>query len=364
MRKHQKAILFLEDGLFFKGKSLGSLGETSGEVCFNTGMTGYQEILTDPSYAKQMIVMCSPHIGNYGTNESDVESSNIYASGFIIKNESLSPSNWRSSSSLEEFLKSNKVVGIQDIDTRALTIHIRNNGSMKGIISTNDFDIDSLAKKIKDIPSMEGLDLAKEVSRKEKTTLCSVDNPKYKIAAIDYGMKSNIYDILLEKNAEVTIFPSSVTAEEVLKYNPDGIFLSNGPGDPSAVSYGIEAVKKLLGTKPIFGICLGHQILALALEAKTFKMKFGHRGINQPVKNLKTNKIEITSQNHGFAVSNDSLASNIIVTHTHLNDNTIAGIECEDMNAYSVQYHPEASPGPHDSRYVFKKFFNMMDSNA
>ena len=364
MRKHQKAILFLEDGLFFKGKSLGSLGETSGEVCFNTGMTGYQEILTDPSYAKQMIVMCSPHIGNYGTNESDVESSNIYASGFIIKNESLSSSNWRSSSSLEEFLKSNKVVGIQDIDTRALTIHIRNNGSMKGIISTNDFDIDSLAKKIKDIPSMEGLDLAKEVSRKEKTTLCSVDNPKYKIAAIDYGMKSNIYDILLEKNAEVTIFPASVTAEEVLKYNPDGIFLSNGPGDPSAVSYGIEAVKKLLGTKPIFGICLGHQILALALEAKTFKMKFGHRGINQPVKNLKTNKIEITSQNHGFAVSNDSLASNIIVTHTHLNDNTIAGIECEDMNAYSVQYHPEASPGPHDSRYVFKKFFNMMDSNA
>lgn len=364
MRKHQKAILFLEDGLFFKGKSLGSLGETSGEVCFNTGMTGYQEILTDPSYAKQMIVMCSPHVGNYGTNESDVESSNIYASGFIIKNESLSPSNWRSSSSLEEFLKSNKVVGIQDIDTRALTIHIRNNGSMKGIISTNDFDIDSLAKKIKDIPSMEGLDLAKEVSRKEKTTLCSVDNPKYKIAAIDYGMKSNIYDILLEKNAEVTIFPASVTAEEVLKYNPDGIFLSNGPGDPSAVSYGIEAVKKLLGTKPIFGICLGHQILALALEAKTFKMKFGHRGINQPVKNLKTNKIEITSQNHGFAVSDDSLASNIIVTHTHLNDNTIAGIECEDMNAYSVQYHPEASPGPHDSRYVFKKFFNMMDSNA
>ena len=364
MRNQQKAILFLEDGLFFKGKSLGSLGETSGEVCFNTGMTGYQEILTDPSYAKQMIVMCSPHIGNYGTNESDVESSNIYASGFIIKNESLSPSNWRSSSSLEEFLKSNKVVGIQDIDTRALTIHIRNNGSMKGIISTNDFDIDSLAKKIKDIPSMEGLDLAKEVSRKEKTTLCSVDNPKYKIAAIDYGMKSNIYDILLEKNAEVTIFPASVTAEEVLKYNPDGIFLSNGPGDPSAVSYGIEAVKKLLGTKPIFGICLGHQILALALEAKTFKMKFGHRGINQPVKNLKTNKIEITSQNHGFAVSNDSLASNIIVTHTHLNDNTIAGIECEDMNAYSVQYHPEASPGPHDSRYVFKKFFNMMDSNA
>ena len=364
MRKHQKAILYLEDGLFFKGKSLGSLGETSGEVCFNTGMTGYQEILTDPSYAKQMIVMCSPHIGNYGTNESDVESSNIYASGFIIKSESLSSSNWRSSSSLEEFLQSKKVIGIQDIDTRALTIHIRNNGSMKGIISTDDFDINSLAEKIKNVPSMEGLDLAKEVSRKEKTTLCNVDNPKYKIAAIDYGMKSNIYDILLDNDAEVTIFPASVSSEEILNYSPDGIFLSNGPGDPSAVSYGIETVKKLLGLKPMFGICLGHQILALALEAKTFKMKFGHRGINQPVKNLKTNKIEITSQNHGFAVSNDSLASNITVTHKHLNDDTIAGIACEDIQAYSVQYHPEASPGPHDSRYVFDKFFKMMDSNA
>ena len=364
MRKHQKAILYLEDGLFFKGKSLGSLGETSGEVCFNTGMTGYQEILTGPSYAKQMIVMCSPHIGNYGTNESDVESSNIYASGFIIKSESLSSSNWRSSSSLEEFLQSKKVIGIQDIDTRALTIHIRNNGSMKGIISTDDFDINSLAEKIKNVPSMEGLDLAKEVSRKEKTTLCNVDNPKSKIAAIDYGMKSNIYDILLDNDAEVTIFPASVSSEEILNYSPDGIFLSNGPGDPSAVSYGIETVKKLLGLKPMFGICLGHQILALALEAKTFKMKFGHRGINQPVKNLKTNKIEITSQNHGFAVSNDSLASNITVTHKHLNDDTIAGIACEDIQAYSVQYHPEASPGPHDSRYVFDKFFKMMDSNA
>ncbi|MGY8808678.1 MAG: glutamine-hydrolyzing carbamoyl-phosphate synthase small subunit [Fidelibacterota bacterium] len=364
MRKQQKAILYLEDGLFFKGKNLGALGETSGEVCFNTGMTGYQEILTDPSYAKQMIVMCSPHIGNYGTNSSDIESPNVYATGLIIKSESLSSSNWRSSEPLDKFLKSNKVVGIQDIDTRALTIHIRNNGSMKGIISTKDFDLDSLAKKIKKVPSMEGLDLVKEVSRKEKTILSNVKNPKYKIAAIDYGMKSNIYDILLDNDSEVVIFPASVNAQEILDYNPDGIFLSNGPGDPAAVSYGIETVKKLLGVKPMFGICLGHQILALALEAKTFKMKFGHRGINQPVKNLNTNKIEITSQNHGFAVSEDSLASNITITHTHLNDNTVAGIACEDMQAYSVQYHPEASPGPHDSRYVFDNFFKMMDSNA
>ena len=364
MRKQQKAILYLEDGLFFKGKNLGALGETSGEVCFNTGMTGYQEILTDPSYAKQMIVMCSPHIGNYGTNSSDIESPNVYATGLIIKSESLSSSNWRSSEPLDKFLKSNKVVGIQDIDTRALTIHIRNNGSMKGIISTKDFDLDSLAKKIKKVPSMQGLDLVKEVSRKEKTILSNVKNPKYKIAAIDYGMKSNIYDILLDNDSEVVIFPASVNAQEILDYNPDGIFLSNGPGDPAAVSYGIETVKKLLGVKPMFGICLGHQILALALEAQTFKMKFGHRGINQPVKNLNTNKIEITSQNHGFAVSEDSLASNITITHTHLNDNTVAGIACEDMQAYSVQYHPEASPGPHDSRYVFDNFFKMMDSNA
>ena len=364
MQKEQKAILYLEDGLFFNGKSLGSLGETFGEVCFNTGMTGYQEILTDPSYAKQMIVMCSPHIGNYGTNDSDIESSKVYASGFIVKNESLSPSNWRSKNSLDSFLRSNKVIGIQDIDTRALTVHIRDNGAMRGIISTKDFDINSLKNKMKKVPSMEGLDLAKEVSRKKKTILCNVKNPKYKIAAIDYGMKSNIYDILLENHAEVSIFPASVSAKEILKYNPDGIFLSNGPGDPAAVSYGVNTVKELLGIKPIFGICLGHQILALALDATTFKMKFGHRGINHPVKNLRTNKIEITSQNHGFAVNADSLKSNIKVTHTHLNDDTIAGIACEDIQAYSVQYHPEASPGPHDSRYVFDNFFKMMDSNA
>jgi len=364
MQKEQKAILYLEDGLFFNGKSLGSLGETFGEVCFNTGMTGYQEILTDPSYAKQMIVMCSPHIGNYGTNDSDIESSKVYASGFIVKNESLSPSNWRSKNSLDSFLRSNQVIGIQDIDTRALTVHIRDNGAMRGIISTKDFDINSLKNKMKKVPSMEGLDLAKEVSRKKKTILCNVKNPKYKIAAIDYGMKSNIYDILLENHAEVSIFPASVRAKEILKYNPDGIFLSNGPGDPAAVSYGVNTVKELLGIKPIFGICLGHQILALALDATTFKMKFGHRGINHPVKNLTTNKIEITSQNHGFAVNADSLKSNIKVTHTHLNDDTIAGIACEDIQAYSVQYHPEASPGPHDSRYVFDNFFKMMDSNA
>ena len=364
MQKLKKAILFLEDGLFFTGKSLGSNGETFGEVCFNTGMTGYQEILTDPSYSNQMIVMSSPHIGNYGTNNNDTESEKVYATGFIIKSESLQPSNWRSEESLSSFLKKHSIVGIQDIDTRALTIHIRKNGAMRGIISTEDFDLDSLASKIENIPKMEGQDLAIKVARNKKVILSNTDNPVYKIAAIDFGMKSNIYDIMLDHKAEVEIFPANVSYDEILLSNPDGIFLSNGPGDPAAVTYGIETVKNLLGKKPIFGICLGHQILALALGANTFKMKFGHRGINQPVKNLITNKVEITSQNHGFAVDEDTLPSNITVTHKHLNDDTVAGISCNDFSAYSVQYHPEASPGPHDSRYVFKEFFNMMKSKA
>ncbi|MEC8946165.1 MAG: glutamine-hydrolyzing carbamoyl-phosphate synthase small subunit [Candidatus Neomarinimicrobiota bacterium] len=364
MQNSRKAILYLEDGLFFTGKSLGSLGETSGEVCFNTGMTGYQEILTDPSYAKQMIAMCSPHIGNYGSNDFDIESSKVYATGLIIKSESIVSSNWRSTASLKEFLKAHNVVGIQDIDTRALTIHIRDKGAMNGIISTRDFDIRSLRKKIKTIPSMEGLDLAKEVSRKRKTILSPKNEVKYKIAAIDYGMKSNIYNIMLKYDAEISIFPASVSSKQILDYNPDGVFLSNGPGDPAAIDYGINTVQQLLGKKPIFGICLGHQILALALNARTFKMKFGHRGINQPVKNLKNDKIEITSQNHGFAVDKESLPSGVVITHTHLNDNTVAGIECKSLQAYSVQYHPESSPGPHDSRYIFKQFFQMMDKNA
>jgi carbamoyl-phosphate synthase small subunit len=235
---------------------------------------------------------------------------------------------------------------------------------MRGVISTEDFDLDSLANKIGIVPKMEGQDLAIKVARKKKVILSNTDKPLYKIAAIDFGMKSNIYDIMLENEAEVEIFPANATHDEIISSNPDGIFLSNGPGDPAAVTYGIETVKNLLGKKPIFGICLGHQILALALGAKTFKMKFGHRGINQPVKNLITNKVEITSQNHGFAVDENTLPSNVIVTHKHLNDDTVAGISCNDISAYSVQYHPEASPGPHDSRYVFKEFFNMMRNNA
>ena len=362
MQKHRKAILYLEDGLFFTGKSLGSLGETSGEVCFNTGMTGYQEILTDPSYAKQMIAMCSPHIGNYGSNDSDIESSKIYATGFIIKSESIVSSNWRSTASLKEFLKAHNVVGIQDIDTRALTIHIRDKGAMNGIISTRDFDIKSLRKKMKKIPSMEGLDLAKEVSINRKKILSPKNKTKYRIAAIDYGMKSNIYKIMLEHDSEICLFPATTKAKTILDYNPDGIFLSNGPGDPSAVTYAIESVKELLKLKiPIFGICLGHQILALALGAKTFKLKFGHRGCNHPVKNKNMGNVEITSQNHGFAVDSKTIPENVEITHYSLNDNTVEGISCNDNPAFSVQYHPESSPGPHDSRYLFEKFLKLIN---
>ena len=352
------AILLLNDGKKFEGKKLGHLGETIGEVCFNTGMTGYQEILTDPSYCSQIVTMTSPHIGNYGINEEDVESNKIQVSGFVIKEESIVPSNWRSTSSLDEYLKKNKIVGIQDIDTRSLTRHIRDQGAMNGIISSVDNDLVNLSNKLKKAPSMNGLDLAKTVSTKKVYKWSQTG--QFKVAAIDYGIKHNILNILKDNNCEVTVFPAQTSAKEILDFNPDGIFLSNGPGDPSAVTYGIEMVKSLLGSKPIFGICLGHQILSLALGAKTFKLKFGHRGINHPVKNLETEVVEITSQNHGFAVDINSLPENVVATHINLNDNTNEGIECKEFKAFSVQHHPESSPGPHDSRYLFEKFIKLM----
>ena len=352
------AILLLNDGKKFEGKQLGHLGETIGEVCFNTGMTGYQEILTDPSYCSQIVSMTSPHIGNYGINKEDVESNKIQVSGFVIKEESIVPSNWRSTSSLDEYLKKNKIVGIQDIDTRSLTRHIRDQGAMNGIISSVDNDLVNLSNKLKKAPSMNGLDLAKTVSTKKVYKWSQTG--KFRVAAIDYGIKHNILNILKDNNCEVTVFPAQTSAKEILDFNPDGIFLSNGPGDPSAVTYGIEMVKSLLGSKPIFGICLGHQILSLALGAKTFKLKFGHRGINHPVKNLETKVVEITSQNHGFAVDLNSLPENVVATHINLNDNTNEGIECKEFKAFSVQHHPESSPGPHDSRYLFDKFINLM----
>ena len=360
MNKSNSTILLLADGRIFEGRSFGYQGETIGEVCFNTGMTGYQEILTDPSYCKQIVTMTSPHIGNYGINEEDVESENIQVAGFVIKEETMTPSNWRSTQSLGEYLKKNKIVGIKEIDTRSLTRHIRDKGAMNGIISSNDIDIQSLDKKLKKFPDMNGLDLAKDVTTQKKYKWPG--KGRYKVAVIDFGIKKNILRLLSDIGCELTVFPASIKAEDILSFEPDGVFLSNGPGDPLAVTYGIETVKKLLGKVPLFGICLGHQILALALGASTFKLKFGHRGINHPVRNNEKNTVEITSQNHGFAVDLDSLPPNVISTHINLNDNTSGGIRCTDIPAFSVQYHPESSPGPHDSRYLFNQFIEMMNA--
>ena len=358
--------LVLENGTVFSGVSFGAEGETIGEVCFNTGMTGYQEILTDPSYCGQLITMTYPHIGNYGVNPEDVESNKVQAAGFIVREENVVPSNFRSTQSLGDYLKDQKVVGIQGIDTRMLTRIIRDEGAMNGIISSVDLDENSLLKKVKAAPSMTGMDLAKVVTtpnsydwRMEKGERRK-EGARFKIAAIDFGIKHNILRLLESHGCEVTVFPATATATEILKINPDGIFLSNGPGDPAAVTYGIETVKSLLGKKPIFGICLGHQILALALGADTYKLKFGHRGCNHPVKNLETGKVEITSQNHGFAVDPETIPKNVVITHNSLNDQTVEGLKCTDVPAFSVQYHPESSPGPHDSRYLFEEFIKLM----
>ena len=360
MKEENTAVLLLDDGKLFKGTTFGATGQSIGEVCFNTGMTGYQEILTDPSYAKQIVTMTAPHIGNYGVNAEDIESEKIQVSGFVIKEESTFPSSWRSEMSLGDYLKKQNIVGIKNIDTRALTRHIRDNGAMNGIISSTTDNKNELTSKLKSSPSMTGLDLAKIVSTKNVYDWS--DKGEYRVAAIDFGIKKNILRLLEELDCQVTVFPANATAKDILSFDPDGVFLSNGPGDPAAVEYGIQTVKQILGEKPIFGICLGHQILAIALGAKTFKLKFGHRGINHPVKNMGEKTIEITSQNHGFSVELESLPKNVIPTHINLNDNTSAGIASIDDPAFSVQYHPESSPGPHDSRYLFKKFIRMMDA--
>ena len=361
MTNNKTAMLLLEDGRSFTGKAFGHLGETTGEVCFNTGMSGYQEILTDPSYCKQIVTMTAPHIGNYGVNPNDIESDRIQVAGFVIKEETDFPSNWQSTQSIGKYLDEQKTVGIQNVDTRAITRHIRGEGAMNGIISSVDLNLNSLKNKLSKVPSMVGLDLTKEVTtQKSYSWSASKKSTNYKVAAIDYGMKHSILHLLSSYGCDITVFPANTSADAILKFDPDGIFLSNGPGDPAAVTYGIEMVKGLLGKKPIFGICLGHQILSLALGAKTFKLKFGHRGINHPVRNNETGIVEITSQNHGFAVDLNSLPKNVISTHVSLNDDTSEGIRCTDIQAFSVQYHPESSPGPHDSRYLFQQFIDMM----
>ena len=363
MYKKDPAKLILSNGIIFNGYSLGTIGESIGEVCFNTGMTGYQEILTDPSYCGQHITMTYPHIGNYGINKEDIESNKIHAKGFIIKESCNTPSNYRSEGTLDDYLIKNKIVGIQGIDTRYLTRIIRDEGAMNGIISSNELNDKKLIEKLHLYPQMEGLDLAKVVTCKEEYFWHKVKKG-YRVAAIDFGIKHNILRILTANGCHVKVFPATSSIKKILLYKPDGIFLSNGPGDPAAVGYAIDLVKEMLRINlPIFGICLGHQILALALGVKTYKLKFGHRGCNHPVKNLKTGLIEITSQNHGFSIDKDSLTNNVIITHISLNDKTIEGIKCKNKPAFSVQYHPESRPGPHDSRYLFKQFIDLMQKH-
>jgi carbamoyl-phosphate synthase small subunit len=364
-----KGYVVLEDGMVFEGESFGAIGEQVGEVVFNTSMTGYQEVLTDPSYSSQIVTMTYPLIGNYGINDTDIESGRVQVSGFIVKEACEYPSNFTSKKTLSQYLKENNIVGVSGVDTRKITRHLRIAGALKGIISAQEkaVSIDSLVEKARSWKGLNGLDLAKNVTCKkayiwdEQLPDKNVEGNKFKVIAYDFGVKYNILRILRSLGCAVTVVPASTSAAEVLAQKPDGVFLSNGPGDPAAVTYAIDSIKQLIGKVPIFGICLGHQILGLALGAKTYKLKFGHRGANHPVKCLKTGKIAITSQNHGFCVDIESLKEKgVTMTHLNLNDNTCEGLEDAAQKLFCVQYHPEASPGPHDSGYLFKQFVEMM----
>jgi len=366
-----KATLVLADGSIFRGTSMGAQGEKIGEVVFNTAITGYQEVLTDPSYRGQIVTMTYPHIGNTGVNTEDNESVSPYLAGFIVKEYCPHPCNWRKEEDLAAFLKRHGIVGIQGIDTRRLTRNLRETGAKKGIISTFDHDRDNLLKKVREYPDIEGLDLVKEVTCSkpydwDKGTWqwnapISKTESRFRVAAYDFGIKQNILRLLVDAGAQVRVFPATTSSREILEYDPDGIFLSNGPGDPEIATYAIESVRNLLGKKPIFGICLGHQILGLALAGRTFKLVFGHHGANHPVRRLETGQVEITSQNHNFAVDPESVAAECRITHINLNDQTVEGMAHRKYPVFSIQYHPEASPGPHDSRYLFERFRKMIE---
>ncbi len=389
MSRPGRAILALEDGTIFSGSSFGAHGTATGEICFNTGMTGYQEVLTDPSYHGQIVSMTSPQIGNTGVNDDDEQSRRPWAAGFIIRDLSRITSSWRATNSLDDYLRRHDVPGLAEIDTRRLTRHLRDRGAMRGTLSSVIANKDELVDIARSSPSMTGLDLAAEVStrapyrwtaddvarrrlsgyaagaedaRASAELLDAMPGPTLRIAAYDFGMKQNILDLLVAGGAEVTVVPADTDAGTILAGPYDGVFLSNGPGDPEPVTYAIDAVRSLLGKRPVFGICLGHQILGLALGAQTYKLPFGHRGANHPVKRLKKDTVEITCQNHGFAVDPKSVDDTAaFVTHVNLNDDTVEGLEVPGV-AYSVQYHPESGPGPHDSRYLFSKFRGLIET--
>jgi carbamoyl-phosphate synthase small subunit len=373
-----QAILALEDGRLFRGKAYGAITERVGEVVFNTSLTGYQEIFTDPSYAGQIVVLTNPHIGNYGTSPSDAESAKPYIEGLIVREFSPVSSNWRSTEVADEYLERNDVPVLAEIDTRAVVRHLRANGCLRGVISTNVSDTDALVAKARAHKTMAGTDLASVVTTKQKYTwdasepknetgdslLPAEDNTgkdTLHVVAYDFGIKQNILRMLARENCRVTVVPAKTSAEDVLALNPDGVFFSNGPGDPEPLEYAIENVQKIQGKKPMFGICLGHQIFGIALGGKTYKLKFGHHGGNHPIKNLETGKVEITAQNHNFNVDPSSLPNDVEQTHVNLNDNTLAGLKHKTDPMFSVQYHPEASPGPHDSHYLFKQFRTLME---
>jgi carbamoyl-phosphate synthase small subunit len=373
-RQQKPAILVLEDGSVFPGYAFAGSGETAGEVVFNTGMTGYQEVITDPSYKGQIVTMTYPLIGNYGINTDDMESGGIYLEGFIVKEYHPTPSNWRSRQSLKEFLEAHGKLGLEGLDTRALTRRLRLTGAMQGIVSTEIFDRDTLLERLRRYPGLVGRDLVREVSCREAYRWADgrpvdIDAPggkakRFRVAVIDCGVKYNILRMLEERDCAVLVFPATATGAEIMTHRPDGILFSNGPGDPAALPYLVETARSLLGKAPIFGICLGHQILGQAMGGKTEKLKFGHHGINQPVKNILSGRIEITSQNHGFVVVPGSLDCERTETHDNLNDCTSEGLNYPDLRAFSVQYHPEAAPGPHDAAYLFDHFLHLMEART
>lgn len=362
MNLSKKAILILEDGRTFRGESFGAEGETFGEMVFNTSMSGYQEILTDPSYAGQIVCMTYPLIGNYGVNEQDVESRRPWVEGFVVREASRIASNWRSTETLDSYLKRHKIVGIEHIDTRALVRHIRDKGAMRAAISSTDLDEKSLLEKVLNSPEMKNRELASSVTIEETFDYPAEEKERFHVVAYDFGVKTNSLREFAKFGCKITVVPAETSADEVLEMKPDGIFLSNGPGDPSSMKTVVEQIKKLTGENvPMFGICLGHQILGQVFGGETYKLKFGHRGGNQPIKDLTTGKIEIASHNHGFAVEAESLPENVEITHVNLNDNTVAGLQHKTLPVFSVQYHPESAPGPHDSEYLFKRFIELME---